>query len=241
MSSSSDDNYDEAISSDKEAMEVDSDEQLLDDAEPVEESKPKEVKKHKRSFDPRYAVPTNEEKQMMRDADMEVEVSMIEMEVSGRCLCHCLVHSCCSLILSFSLHSLFILSSFLFHSLLIILSPLSHSPQANQFINTLSQKHACDAKLASFLKEMNAFLSSLPEKDVTPPSSTHTLDLLQGHHREEHVPPRSPLNKGGNEAPLLQARRRLPRRQLHPEESHSPAPHHRHDPPAGRCAPPLPP
>ena len=91
MSSSSDDNYDEAISSDKEAMEVDSDEQLLDDAEPVEESKPKEVKKHKRSFDPRYAVPTNEEKQMMRDADMEVEVSMIEMEVSGRCLCHCLV------------------------------------------------------------------------------------------------------------------------------------------------------
>ena len=105
MSSSSDDNYDEAISSDKEAMEVDSDEQLLDDAEPVEESKPKEVKKHKRSFDPRYAVPTNEEKQMMRDADMEVEVSMIEMEVSGRCLCHCLVHSCCFRILSFSSHS----------------------------------------------------------------------------------------------------------------------------------------
>lgn len=111
MSSSSDDNYDEAISSDKEAMEVDSDEQLLDDAEPVEENKPKEVKKHKRSFDPRYAVPTNEEKQMMRDADMEVEVSMIEMEVSGRCLCHCLVHSCCSFVLSFPHHSLFILPS----------------------------------------------------------------------------------------------------------------------------------
>ena len=105
MSSSSDDNYDEAISSDKEAMEVDSDEQLLDDAEPVEESKPKEVKKHKRSFDPRYAVPTNEEKQMMRDADMEVEVSMIEMEVSGSCLCHCLVRSCCFLPLSFPHHS----------------------------------------------------------------------------------------------------------------------------------------
>lgn len=205
MSSSSDDNYDEAISSDKEAMEVDSDEQLLDDAEPVEESKPKEVKKHKRSFDPRYAVPTNEEKQMMRDADMEVEVSMIEMEVSGRCLCHCLVHSCCSLILSFSLHSLFILPSLPspvtpfslpFHSYLTPLSLLSHSPQANQFINTLSQKHACDAKLTSFLKEMNTFLSSLPEKDVTPSSPTHTLDLLQGHHREEHVPPHSPLNKG---------------------------------------------
>ena len=230
MSSSSDDNYDEAISSDKEAMEVDSDEQLLDDAEPVEESKPKEVKKHKRSFDPRYAVPTNEEKQMMRDADMEVEVSMIEMEVSGRCLCHCLVHSCCSLILSFSLHSPFTPFSF-----------VSHSSQASQFINTLNQKHACDAKLTSFLKEMNAFLSSLPEKDVTPPFSTHTLDLLQGHHREEHVPPRSPLNKGGNEAPLLQARRRLPRRQLHPEEPHASAPHHRHDPPTGRCASPLPP
>ena len=105
MSSSSDDNYDEAMSSEKEAMEVDSDEQLLDDAEPVEESKPKEVKKHKKSFDPRYAVPTNEEKQMMRDADMEVEVSMIEMEVSGRCLCHCLVHSCCSFVLSFPHHS----------------------------------------------------------------------------------------------------------------------------------------
>lgn len=230
MSSSSDDNYDEAISSDKEAMEVDSDEQLLDDAEPVEESKPKEAKKHKRSFDPRYAVPTNEEKQMMRDADMEVEVSMIEMEVSGRCLCHCLVHSCCSLSLSFPHHFPFT-----------PLSLPSHSSQANQFINTLSQKHACEAKLTSFLKDMNAFLSSLPEKDVTPPSPTHTLDLLQGHHREEHVPPRSPLNKGGNEAPLLQARRRLPRRQLHPEESHSPAPHHRHDPPTGRCAPPLPP
>ena len=115
MSSSSDDNYDKAISSDKEAMEVDSDEQLLDDAEPVEESKPKEVKKHKRSYDPRYAVPTNEEKQMMRDADMEVEVSMIEMEVSGRCLCHCLVHSCCSLSLSFSLITLFSLP---FHSFL---------------------------------------------------------------------------------------------------------------------------
>ena len=226
MSSSSDDNYDEAISSDREAMEVDSDEQLLDDAEPVEESKPKEVKKHKRSFDPRYAVPTNEEKQMMRDADMEVEVSMIEMEVSGRCLCHCLVHSCCSLILSFSLHP--------------PITPFS-LPQANQFINTLSQKHACDAKLTSFLKEMNAFLSSFPEKDVTPHFSTHTLDLLQGHHREEHVPPRSPLNKGGNEAPLLQASRRLPRRQLHPEEPHPPASHHRHDPPTGRCAPPLPP
>ena len=129
MSSSSDDNYDEAISSDKEAMEVDSDEQLLDDAEPVEESKPKEVKKHKRSFDPRYAVPTNEEKQMMRDADMEVEVSMIEMEVSGRCLCHCLVHSCCSLPLSFSPHFLFILFSLLpYHSFLTSLSFLSHSP-----------------------------------------------------------------------------------------------------------------
>ena len=218
MSSSSDDNYDKAISSDKEAMEVDSDEQLLDDAEPVEESKPKEVKKHKRSFDPRYAVPTNEEKQMMRDADMEVEVSMIEMEVSGCGLCHCLVHSCCSLSLSFSPHSP--------HFPFTPFSFVSHSPQANQFINTLSQKHACDAKLTSFLKEMNAFLSSLPEKDVTPPSFPHTLDLLQGYHREEHVPPRSPLNKGGNEAPLLQARRRLPRRQLHPEESHPPAPHH---------------
>ena len=125
MSSSSDDNYDEAISSDKEAMEVDSDEQLLDDAEPVEESKPKEVKKHKRSFDPRYAVPTNEEKQMMRDADMEVEVSMIEMEVSGRCLCHCLVHSCCSLILSFSP---FILLSFSFHFSLPLSLP-SHFPR----------------------------------------------------------------------------------------------------------------
>ena len=75
-------------------------------------------------------------------------------------------------------------------------SLLSHSSQASQFINTLNQKHACEAKLTSFLKEMNAFLSSLPEKDVTPSSPTHTLDLLQGHHREELVPPHSPLNKG---------------------------------------------
>lgn len=149
MSSSSDDNYDEAISSDKEAMEVDSDEQLLDDAEPVEETKPKEVKKHKRSFDPRYAVPTNEEKQMMRDADMEVEVSMIEMEVSGRCLCHCLVHSCCSLVL--------LLSSFLFHSRL---TPLSFSPHS-PFILISFSSH-------SFLTPHRQTNSSTPSVKSTP-------------------------------------------------------------------------
>lgn len=219
MSLSSDDNYDEAMSSDKEAMEVVSDEQLLDDEESVEESKQKEVKKHKKSYDPRYAVPTNEEKQLMRDADMKVEVSMIEMEVSGRCVFFRVIP------VSFLLFS----------------SPFSHPLQAQQFINTLNHKHSCDDRLTSFLKEMNAFLSSLPEKDVTPHASPNTLDLLQGHHREEYVPSHSPLNKGGNETSLLQALRRLPHRQLHPEESHPSPAHHRHDPSTGRCAPPLPP
>ena len=81
MSSSSDDQYDEAISSDKEMMESESDEQLLNDEDAVAKKESKPMKKHKKSYDPRYAFPTNEEKQMMRDADMDVEVSMIELEV----------------------------------------------------------------------------------------------------------------------------------------------------------------
>ena len=44
-------------------------------------TKTTETKKRKRSYDPRYAVPTFEERQMMRDADMDVEVSMLELEV----------------------------------------------------------------------------------------------------------------------------------------------------------------
>ena len=173
MSSSSDDNYDEAISSDKEAMEVDSDEQLLDDAEPVEENKPKEVKKHKRSFDPRYAVPTNEEKQMMRDADMEVEVSMIEMEVSGRCLCHCLVHSCCSLSLSFSSHSPFILSSLSYHPFLTPPGkPIHQHPQPKARLR--GQTH--------ILPEGNERLPLLP------PREGRNASLLHSHPRS---PPRT--------------------------------------------------
>ena len=86
MSSSSDDQFDESISSDKEMMESESDEQLLNNEEPASNNGSKQMKKHKKSYDPRYAFPTNEEKQMMRDADMDVEVSMIELEV-GKCLC----------------------------------------------------------------------------------------------------------------------------------------------------------
>ena len=40
-------------------------------------------KKHKKSYDPRFSVPTYEEKQMMRNSDMEVELSLLEIEVSA--------------------------------------------------------------------------------------------------------------------------------------------------------------
>ena len=168
---------------------MDSDEQLLDDAEPVEENKPKEVKKHKRSFDPRYAVPTNEEKQMMRDADMEVEVSMIEMEVSGRCLCHCLVHSCCSLILSFSLHSLFILPSLPCHSLHTPLSLSSHSPVT---LFTLPLSLLSHSPYHSVLTPPGKPIHQHPQPKAHLRRQTHILP--EGNERLPLLPPREGRN-----------------------------------------------
>ena len=72
---------DSGLSSEEERMMVESDEDLLNEETPVSEPKTTDTKKHKRSYDPRYAVPTFEERQMMRDADMDVEVSMLELEV----------------------------------------------------------------------------------------------------------------------------------------------------------------
>ena len=74
---------DSGLSSEEERMMVESDEDLLNEETPVSEPKTTDTKKHKRSYDPRYAVPTFEERQMMRDADMDVEVSMLELEESG--------------------------------------------------------------------------------------------------------------------------------------------------------------
>ena len=74
---------DSDLSSDEERMMVESDEDLLNEETPAVETKNTETKKRKRSYDPRYAVPTFEERQMMRDADMDVEVSMLELEVRG--------------------------------------------------------------------------------------------------------------------------------------------------------------
>ena len=59
---------------------VESDEELLND-DPVEQREKPTHEKHKRSYDSRYAVPTLEERQLMRDAEMQVELSMLEMEV----------------------------------------------------------------------------------------------------------------------------------------------------------------
>ena len=81
MSSDSDIAMNSSISSDEERMMVESDEDLLNEEAPATETKKTAAKKHKKSYDPRYAVPTFEERQMMRDADMEVEVSMLELEV----------------------------------------------------------------------------------------------------------------------------------------------------------------
>ena len=77
MSFPSDASYDESNLSDMEEQIDASDEQLLQD-DPVA-SQPKEH--HKKQFDKRYAVPTPEENQMMRSADMHVEISFIEREV----------------------------------------------------------------------------------------------------------------------------------------------------------------
>ena len=81
MSSESDDAIRSDLSSENEDMIQESDEELLNSDSPMEEKETVPMKKHKKSYDPRFAVPSFEERQMMRDADMKVEISMLEMEV----------------------------------------------------------------------------------------------------------------------------------------------------------------
>lgn len=74
-------------------MELESeDNNNMEEEEPTPKVK-QEQKKHKKSYDPRFSVPTYEEKQMMRNADMDIELSLLEMEVS------CLTGSVCNLTL----------------------------------------------------------------------------------------------------------------------------------------------
>ena len=81
MGSSSDDESHEVQVDEIEEMSVGSDAELLEDTEKGPQWNHKESKKKKRSYDPRYAVPTYEEKQMMRNADMDIEMSLLEEEV----------------------------------------------------------------------------------------------------------------------------------------------------------------
>ena len=81
MGSSSDDESHEVQVDEIEEMSVGSDAELLEDTEKGPKWNHKESKKKKRSYDPRYAVPTYEEKQMMRNADMDIEMSLLEVEV----------------------------------------------------------------------------------------------------------------------------------------------------------------
>ena len=67
---------------DDEIMEIDSQENSSMEEEEEKHAVKRDQKKHKKSFDPRFSVPTYEEKQMMRNADMEVDISMLEIEVS---------------------------------------------------------------------------------------------------------------------------------------------------------------
>ena len=85
MSSNSDSEHNKISADEQEEMNLESDAELLEDEGTVESTK-KETKKPKKSFDPRYLVPTYEEKQLMRNADMEIEVSMLEIEVSILCM-----------------------------------------------------------------------------------------------------------------------------------------------------------
>ena len=82
MGSSSDDEHREIEVDEIEEENLVEDEKLLNDTKKGVEWNHKESKKKKRSYDPRYAVPTYEEKQMMRNADMNIETSLLEIEVS---------------------------------------------------------------------------------------------------------------------------------------------------------------
>ena len=80
MSSSENDEI--LLSEEEDVMELESQDESQSNEEHPMSSMKKEQKKHKKSYDPRFSVPTYEEKQMMRNADMEVELSLLEMEVS---------------------------------------------------------------------------------------------------------------------------------------------------------------
>ena len=80
MSSESDSALSVGSSGDESDIRVESDEELLNDDTVERKEKPSQ-EKHKRSYDSRYAVPTLEERQLMRDAEMQVELSMLELEV----------------------------------------------------------------------------------------------------------------------------------------------------------------
>lgn len=80
MSSESDSALSVASSGEEDNVMVESDEELLNN-DAVEQRETTSHERHKRSYDSRYAVPTLEERQLMRDAEMQVELSMLEMEV----------------------------------------------------------------------------------------------------------------------------------------------------------------
>ena len=80
MSSESDSALSVGSSGDESDIRVESDEELLNDDTVERKEKPSQ-EKHKRSYESRYAVPTLEERQLMRDAEMQVELSMLELEV----------------------------------------------------------------------------------------------------------------------------------------------------------------
>ena len=84
MSSESDSALSVGSSGEEGDVMVESDEELLND-DTVERKDRPSHETHKRSYDSRYAVPTLEERQLMRDAEMQVELSMLEMEV-GCCV-----------------------------------------------------------------------------------------------------------------------------------------------------------
>lgn len=86
MGSSSDDESHEKQVDEIEEMSVGSDAELLENDTKISFWNHKESIKKRRSYDPQFAAPTYEEKQMMRNADMDIEVSMLEVEV-GELVC----------------------------------------------------------------------------------------------------------------------------------------------------------
>ena len=82
MTHHSSDQEDYSLLEEENETEIDSKE--LNDVmeEEMEHIVKREQKKRKKNYDPRFSVPTYEEKQMMRNSDMEVELSLLDMEVS---------------------------------------------------------------------------------------------------------------------------------------------------------------